>query len=391
MVKTIRADSGEQESGAQHKCPTFAKEFFTRNFHQRLVSPIDFAGEPARSAQPAPVDTSSPSHELPNTASMNRALIRKFVGEAKLLAVSTALIMFAFCWLRVWLTSLLPMERFRTILEQFREFERFVPVSFEQLFTYPGRIAMTYDEFIVVASVALWSIARGSDCVAGELGRGTMEMMLAQPVGRRKILLTQATITTLGTACIALASWLGIFAGIQTTQIKQPVAPPVWPTPMIGAGIASQFLEGQTVLVPMRDKVDPTDFLPAALNLFSLGFFLAGLSSFFSSFDRYRWRTIGLVSGIYVLQLIARIVGLASDRFSWLLNFTFFTAYQPEQFVSVAVHTPHETWHLIQLGEQGQWIGLGPLGLNVVLIVFGLVAYAGAVAVFCRRDLPAPV
>ena len=93
---------------------------------------------------------------------MNRALIGKFVGEAKWLGFFTALILFSFCWLRVWLTSLLPMERFRTILEQFREFERFVPVSFEQLLTYSGRIALTYDEFIVVASVALWAIARPS-------------------------------------------------------------------------------------------------------------------------------------------------------------------------------------------------------------------------------------
>ena len=80
--------------------------------------------------------------------------------------------MFAFCWLRVWIVSLLPTDRFKTIVEQFREFERFVPVPFEQLFTYPGRIALTYDELIVVMCMAMWAIARGSDCVAGELCAG---------------------------------------------------------------------------------------------------------------------------------------------------------------------------------------------------------------------------
>src|SRR5210317_1038482 len=102
---------------------------------------------------------------------MKQALLRKSIREARLLLGWSTIIMFAFCWLRVWIVSLLPTDRFKTIVEQFREFERFVPVPFEQLFTYPGRIALTYDELIVVMCVVIWAIARGSDCVAGELGR----------------------------------------------------------------------------------------------------------------------------------------------------------------------------------------------------------------------------
>ena len=322
---------------------------------------------------------------------MNRALIRKSVGEARLLLLASALVMFAFCWVRVWIVSLLPTDRFKTILEQFREFERFLPVPFEQLFTYPGRIALTYDELIVVMCVAIWAIARGSDAVAGELGRGTMEVLLAQPVSRLKVLATQAVVTVTGVAVLALASWLGLYAGIHTTSVAEPVGPPkpVWQ--MLGMTSPEQFLEGETRTVPMASKVDAADLWPAAVNLFALGFFVAGLSTFFSSLDRYRWRTIGIVAAIYVVQLIMKIVGLASESFRWLLKLTFFSAYDPERFVSVAVRTPQAAWCVILVDDAGRWAGLAPLGYDLLLIGMGLVAYVAAAWIFCRRDLPAPV
>ncbi len=299
--------------------------------------------------------------------------------------------MFAFCWLRVWIISLLPTDRFKTILEQFREFERFVPVPFEQLFTYSGRIALTYDELIVVMCVVIWAIARGSDCVAGALGRGTLELVLAQPISRKRILLTQAMVTTMGVAILACASWAGIYAGIQTTTVEEPVAPLRLSIPLLGLDPAGALLDGETRAVPMSTKVDPHDMWPAAVNLFALGFFLAGLSTLISALDCYRWRTIGIVAAIYVVQLIMKIVGLASDRFAWLLNFTFFTAYDPERFVSVAVNTPGDAWRLVLTNDQGHWAGLAPLGLDLLLIGMGLVAYLAATVIFSRRDLPAPM
>jgi ABC-2 type transport system permease protein len=322
---------------------------------------------------------------------MRLALLRKSIREAQLLLLSSTLAMFAFCWLRVWLVSLLPTDRFRTIVEQFREFERFVPVPFEQLFTYPGRLALTYDELIVVMCMVIWSIARGSDSVAGEIGRGTMEMVLAQPVSRRRVLLTQAAVTTLGAALLALASWLGLYVGIQTTHVDEPIMPVTPLMPLMSFNPAAALLEGETQPVPMSSKIDPHVLWPATVNLFALGFFLAGLSTLVSSLDRYRWRTIGIVAAVYVLQLVFKIVGLAAERWNWLLNCTFFTAYNPERFVSIAVNTPHDTWSWVLFDQQGHWTGLGPLGYDALLIGLGLLAYVLALVIFQRRDLPAPL
>ena len=103
---------------------------------------------------------------------VHRVLIRKYIGQSSLLFSSIGLALFLFAWVRVWVTSLLDMGQFRTILEQFRDFEKFAPIDFDSLFTYPGRVGMTYDEPIVILCVVIWCISRGSDCVSGELGRG---------------------------------------------------------------------------------------------------------------------------------------------------------------------------------------------------------------------------
>ena len=46
-----------------------------------------------------------------------------------LLFLSCGLALFAFAWVRVWVVSLLDMGQFQTILEQFREFEKFARSS----------------------------------------------------------------------------------------------------------------------------------------------------------------------------------------------------------------------------------------------------------------------
>ena len=66
--------------------------------------------------------------------------------------------------------------------------EQLMPVSFSQMATSAGRIAVAYDDPIVLLLVTVWAISRGSDAVSGELNRGTMEMVLAQPVTRLGVL-----------------------------------------------------------------------------------------------------------------------------------------------------------------------------------------------------------
>jgi len=321
---------------------------------------------------------------------MNRALLKKSIAESRLLLVSCMAALFGFCWTRVWLVSQFEMGRFQTIVEQFQEFERFFAVPFEQLFTYAGRIALTYDEPIVVVCMSLWAISRGSDCISGEIGRGTMEMLLAQPVGRIQVLWSASAVTIVGTALLAFASWLGVYVGIQTTMIEEPAPAATLTVPWFGLELPNPLAKEETQLVAMRDRVEAAWFAPAAFNLFSLGIFAAGLSTLLSACDRYRWRTIGLVVGFYLVQMTVKIVGRAADHLAWLGNWTFFTAYEPERFVSLAVKNPGQAWAVWLQNAQGVW-EWGPLGYNLILLGIGLAAFAAATVVFRLRDLPAPL
>ena len=59
---------------------------------------------------------------------------------------------------------------------------------------------------------------------------------------------------------------------------------------------------------------------------------------------------------------------------AWVRKFTFMSAYEPQQMIV----QPAEAWTL-------------SLYYNGILLGLGLAAYVASVAVFCRRDLPAPI
>src|SRR6188768_4116856 len=108
---------------------------------------------------------------------MNRYLLKKTIRESRWLLLGCSSAVWAFCWLRVWMVSRIETDRFKAILEMLpTDWRRFLSVDLEWLITYPGRISLAYQELIVILCMAIWSIARGSDAVSGELNRGTLEM-----------------------------------------------------------------------------------------------------------------------------------------------------------------------------------------------------------------------
>lgn len=329
---------------------------------------------------------------------MNRALLRKCLLEAQWLLWACALAMFAFAWVRVWLVSRLAMGQFKVVIDTFRdELEKFLPFSVDALFSYTGRIAVIYEEAVIVLCMVVWAIARGTDAVSGELGRGTMEMLLAQPVSRLQVLAHQAMVTVGGVLLLAAVTWLGTFAGIQTFSAKEEKPAPTvissllklqWPK-------AQKASEKQFTYTPMREKVDPRDLLPGAVNLFALGFFIAALSTLISAIDRYRWRAIGVVVSIYVVQLMFKLIGVATEEWHWLTYVSFFTAYEPQLLIQVALNHPDEAWNLLRTTTDANakhvLSALGPLGYSAVLWMLGVVCYTAAAARFCTRDLPPPL
>ena len=323
---------------------------------------------------------------------MFRLLLKKAFLESWLLLTACGAMVFVFCWTRVWIVTRFELQRFQGFLDQLRQFEQFMPVPLEQVLTYPGSLALTFDEPVLILCVLVWSIARGSDVVSGELGRGTLEMLLAQPVSRLKLLIAHTSLSIAGVALLTCLTWLGLVAGIQTNSVRETV--------QTGASITLPFwnlripiLAGgeETVLVPLSQRVDPAIFLSPCLNLFAFALFLLSLSTLLSALDRYRWRTIGIVVGFYVLELVTFLLAKATPATAWCHTFTFFTLYQPDGIVHLISRDPEAAWALTYPRSLFWLTSLGPLGISLTLIAMSCVCFIAAGWYFQRRDLPAPV
>lgn len=325
---------------------------------------------------------------------MNRALWKKAFGEARWLLAFCAVGMWAFCFLRVWLVSRIEMSKFAEIIGQLWDdnIEKFSTVPLSHLLTYAGRIAVVFNEPLVVLIVTVWAVARGSDVVSGKLGRGTMEMILAQPVSRLQVLYTQAVIGIAGLAVLCASAWAGTATGIAVYTVKEEPPAPTLRIPGLKIDVPlPRFNAVEPIRVPLRERVTAGAFLPAAVNLFALGFFLIGATTFFSAVDRYRWRTIGIISALWVVMMVIKGIGMAVDEVNWLQYCSFFTPYAPEWAVYVGQHQPEQLWQLSRINAPSGITYLTPLGNNLVLISMGAFCYSAAAVIFSTRDLPAPL
>ena len=119
------------------------------------------------------------------------------------------------------------------------------------------------------------------------------------------------------------------------------------------------------------EDVTLAKFLPGVLNLFSMMFCLAGITTFISSWSRDRWRTIFLAIGFFLVSFILEMVGRMWEKGGWLQYLSFLSAFQPQE--------------LILLPEKAGW---PMIRSNVVLLGLGLTGYLAAAIIFWRRDVP---
>jgi ABC-2 type transport system permease protein len=286
----------------------------------------------------------------------NRALWGRAVREAAWLLCGCAMLMFAFHWLYIYLSSFVSIPAFSGLFADLPQtMQGMLGISIADAARPRGRIALAYVDPTVVLLSAVWALTRGSDAVSGPLDRGTLELVLAQPVSRTSVLLANAGVTIAGAAVIALAAWLGTCTGIATVHVEE-----------------KQWLS--RVVVPLTARVDSRDFVPAAVNLFSLTVFAAAGTTLISACDRYRWRTLGIAGGFYILQIILKMVGNAAAPWKWCFYVTFLGAYWPQ----VLALESEQAWSL-------------SLRYNGLLLGGAAACYLAAAVVFSRRDLPAPM
>lgn len=321
---------------------------------------------------------------------MFRILLKKYFQESILLWSALALVLFFFPWVRIWTISQFELTGFAPLIEQFKAFEKFAPVPLEQFLTYHGIIGITYDEPVVLLCVLTWCIARGTDVISGELNRGTMEMLLAQPIERWKILAGHGLVTITGLILLCLLIYAGVYLGIHTNSTPVATASKLT-LPYLEWTLSNPFATKQISQTPLSELADPREFIAATLNLFSLGFAVLGLGVMASSFDQYRWRSIGMVIGMYVLSLLLFILSKSTPSMAIFKPLTFLSAYQPAWMIQQNHHYPERQWYFSNSQFSSGWQDtIGPMGYVALLTLLGITAYTIAFWRFATRDLPAP-
>lgn len=274
----------------------------------------------------------------------NSAIWRRAWGDQRALLLALGALWAAFPWIYLWLSAQITMSAFQDVLLRAipEEWQKLSGVPFAEVATPAGRVALAFVDPVVVLAATVWGITRGSDAVSGQLERGTMEMVLAAPVRRTAVFLTQALAAIVGAA---------LLCGVLMVS--------VWTAVAFG---------------PWAGRVDPARFLPAVANVFGLMVCLGGIAALVSAADSHRYRTIGIMCGFYVLSILAKLVGRLSSTFAWVGGLSVLEVYEPQRLVGGGP----EAWWLV-----ARYDGL--------LLGLGLASYLVGAVIFARRDLPAPL
>jgi ABC-2 type transport system permease protein len=318
---------------------------------------------------------------------MTGVLIRKLLRDIRLQLLVVALLLVAFECLWVKIT-----ERITGEILPFVGVQIPLPKLEEAVFKGPGKIIRTlmggdsirlnramdvlsigYVHPLIQTILCIWAIGRASGAVAGEIDRGTMELLLAQPLARYRVVLAHFCVDLLTIPLLCLALWAGTWLG-------------TWLVGPIQAQIPPELSE-----LPMRVEIDPEKLRlfpeavgPALVNVAALVFAVSGTTLWLSAAGRFRSRVLGVAVLVMLLQFLVNLVGQMWDTLAFLRPLTVFYYYQPQKIMLSRVWTV----------DLSVWNGGRPLchvpGVAVLLGV-GAAGYLLALWTFSRRDLPAPL
>ena len=324
---------------------------------------------------------------------MTFLLVRKLLRDVRPALVVVCLLLFLFAGLWVKITQRVTAEitPFFNIVAGRAKLN---PKLFEEvLFRGPGKVSqavlggadlrferpmdflsvgMLHPVVLILASV--WAVGRAGGAVAGELDRGTMELLMSQPIPRNRLILAHFLVD-----CLVIPTLCLSFIG--GTQF--------------GLWAAGPFVVDYTAvqkLLPMMEvpetpevlEVSGRPQLPAVANLAALLFAMSGITLALSAAGRSRWKVIGVGVLVTVLMFIANVLGQLWEEAGFLRPFSVFYYYQPQKIML------RNEWTV----DTGTVWGPGwAYSVPVVgaLVAVGVVGYLVALRVFTRRDLPAPL
>jgi ABC-2 type transport system permease protein len=144
------------------------------------------------------------------------------------------------------------------------------------LSTPEGFLNMELFTFVAPLLVLAYTVVVGGGATAGEEERGTMDLLLANPVPRWRIVVEKSAAFAIGTIVIGVGMWLGAAAGAVAVGVDLDM----W---LVGQAIASSVLLGYALggLALALGAITGRRWLAAGVSLMVVitGFFLNGLGA----------------------------------------------------------------------------------------------------------------
>ncbi len=228
---------------------------------------------------------------------------------------------------------------------------------------------------VVLMLTGIWAIGRAGGAIAGELDRGTMELLLSQPIPRNRLILAHLIVDMIVIPLICISIMAGTRTGLAMVGPFEVDYSILEKLPKGPGGFV--LPKGPDVLT-----VDADGQPWAILNLAALMFSLSGLTIAISSANRNRWRAIGYSVLVAMTMFIVNVLGQLWDVLAPLRPGSVFFYYLPQRIWL------KNDW-LAPLGES--WSGAPNIPVLVVLFAVGTLGYLIAYFTFTRRDLPAPL
>ncbi|MFK7765922.1 MAG: ABC transporter permease subunit [Mariniblastus sp.] len=182
-----------------------------------------------------------------------------------------------------------------------------------------------------------WStiIATTTRVTAGEIEKGTADLLLSLPVTRREVYLSTSLVWLLSAMILAVCPVMGVWIGLQVFETEE------------------------AILIRR--------FFPPAVNFFFVLIAVGGISSMFASLVDRRGLAIALIAGFLISSVVLNFVEpfipvLSKIRWLGLLSY-----FRPVD--------------VVRSGEW-PWFAFGSL------FAIGAVTWAFGMTVFCRRDIP---
>jgi ABC-2 type transport system permease protein len=327
------------------------------------------------------------------------ALVGKLLRDVRLMLAVVAVLLGAFqcLWAKIverLLGQLIPMVNLlagRSGLD-LRDVER-------EVFKGPGQFVRTliggeridlqsamdmlsigYVHPLMVTVFCIWAIGRAVGAIAGEIDRGTMELLLAQPLARSRLVLAHLVVDAITIPILCLSLWAGNWLGgwlITPIRMEAPKFPLPKPGYLVELGplkikVDNPLNTAERPPAPAnseRLQVRPAAFAPALWLVGGLIFAVSGCTMWLSAAGRFRWRVLGVAVFIFLVQFLVNLVAQMWDTLAVLRPLTIFYYYQPQAVI----------------------LGDGWDAKPLVLYSVGVFGYLIALWTFHRRDLPAPL